>query len=399
MQPNAASLLSALNAALDAELAGAVDLRHRLHRDPCLSGNEAPAAQTLAARLDTPVRTVAGTGFIARLGPATGPAVGIRAELDALPLHETTGIEWAAVNGAMHACGHDVHQAALVAFMRAARAVRLPAPVVAIAQPREEGHPSGARDIVAEGVLESAGIGAVLAVHVHHALPAGAVSVVGGAINAAHDEFKITVHGRGGHGAYPHLAIDPVPIVARITLALYDLVRSSVSPVEPATLTVGQLSAGTAANVIPDTAVLRGTLRTMTTADRDRMHQGVRETAEHMARAFGARAAVTIDRGEPVLENDDELARYAGHWLEQAGLPLADPLRSCGSDDFSFFSERVPGLMAFVGVDSVGDGTGPPPALHSSSFLPTDAAVGHAARALAAMYVGAALKLGVAAES
>ncbi|MFD1211324.1 M20 family metallopeptidase [Arthrobacter sp. GCM10027362] len=396
---SAAALLEALNTALEAQLAAAVDLRHRLHRNPCVSGQEEAAAALLAAELGMAVQPVAGTGFIARTGPGDCPVVGIRAELDALPVHETTGVPWAAVNGAMHACGHDVHQAALVAFTRAAAGLRLPAAVAAIAQPREEGPPSGASDIVDEGVLESAGIEAVLAVHVHPGLPAGAVSIGSGAVNAAYDEFEITVHGRGGHSAYPHTAIDPVPIAARITLALYDLVRSSVSPVEPAVLGVGQLAAGSAANVIPDSAVLRGTVRTMTGAAQDRMHKGLREAARHIARASGARATVSITRGEPVLVNDDALARHAAYWLERAGLPLAEPLRSCGSDDFSFFTQRIPGLMAFLGVDSSAAADGSPPTLHSSSFLPADAAVEHAARAMAAMYVGAVRKLGLVGEA
>lgn len=397
---SAQELFEALNKALDGELDAAVALRHSLHQYPCLSGKEAPAAATLATALGLPVRSIAGTGFMARTGPDFGPAVGIRAELDALPLYEDTGVEWAAENGVMHACGHDVHQAAMVAFVRAAGRVRLPAAVVAIAQPREEGHPSGARDIVDEGGLKAAGIGAMLAVHVHHALPAGFVSILGGSVNAAYDEFTITVHGRGGHGAYPHLAVDPVPIAARITLALYDLVRSSVNPVEAATLTVGLLSAGTARNVIPDMAVLAGTLRSMTAEDQERMHRGLREVAEHQAMAFGARAAVSIDRGDPVLVNDDEMARLGARWVQRAGLPLGEPLRSCGSDDFAFFTQKVPGVMAFLGVDGHESVVAPehPRALHSSSFLPADSAVEQTARALAGMYVGAALRLGVVSE-
>ncbi|EMY34625.1 aminoacylase [Arthrobacter crystallopoietes BAB-32] len=399
--PSAHTLFEALNTALDGELDAAVALRHSLHQYPCLSGKEGPAASTLASALGLPVHKVAGTGFLARTGPDDVPAIGIRAELDALPMYESTGVEWAAENGVMHACGHDVHQAAMVAFMRAAGRIRLPAAVVAIAQPREECHPSGARDIVDEGGLEAAGIGAVLAVHVHHSLPAGSVSIVSGAVNAAYDEFTVTVHGHGGHGAYPHLAVDPVPIAARITLALYDLVRNSVSPVEAATLTVGLLSAGSAANVIPDTAVLRGTLRSMTAADQDRLHKGLREIAEHLAMAFGARAVVGIDRGDPVLENDAGIALHSAEWVERAGLPLAEPLRSCGSDDFAFFTQRVPGLMAFLGVDGH-EATSPadhPRALHSSSFLPADSAVEHTARALAGMYVGTAVRLGLADDS
>lgn len=384
-------LHTALLSALDAELADAVELRHRLHRNPCLSGKEEDAAAALAAALEMPVHTVAGTGFVGRLGPETGPAVGLRTELDALAIKETTGVPWASANGAMHACGHDVHQAALVAVVRAASTLQLPVGIVAMAQPREETYPSGASDMVDQGVLATWGIEAVLAVHVHPGVQAGAISTGSGAINAGADEFEVTIHGRGGHAAYPHAAIDPVPVAARTALALYELLRSQVSPTEPATLSVGELSAGSTANVIADTAVLRGTVRTMNPADQERMHQGLRRVAEHTAAACGARAKVRITRGEPVLVNDAALAGSVEQWLARCGLRIVEPLRSCGADDFSFFSQRVPGVMAFLGVDCPVDGR--QPGLHSGSFLPPDTAVGQTARALAAMYVGAAEQL------
>ncbi|NKX52291.1 amidohydrolase, partial [Arthrobacter deserti] len=215
-----------------------------------------------------------------------------------------------------------------------------PLALAAIGQPREETHPSGAADIVSAGMLEAAGIAAVLAVHVHPDLPAGAVSIGSGAVYASNDIFEITVHGRGGHGAYPHSAIDPVPVAARITLALYDLVRSHASPVEAAALGAGQIAAGSAANIIPDTAGLRGTVRAMSAASRKRLHDGLRQTADHLARAAGARATVAIIRGEPALVNDPGLVRHSSRWLARAGLQLARPLRTCGSDDFSFYTEQ-----------------------------------------------------------
>lgn len=390
----AQGLLDALLTELDKELAGAVELRHRLHRNPCLSGDEAIAAKMLAVELDLDVdlQPVAQTGFVTRIGPQNGPGIGIRTELDALPIRETTGVAWASNNLAMHACGHDVHQAAFVALMRAASRVELPVAIVPIAQPREETYPSGAQDAVTEGILEEYGVEAILAVHVHPGIPAGSISTGSGAINAAADEFEVTIHGRGGHGAYPHTTIDPVPVAARTALALYDLLRLNISPVNTATLTVGELHVGSAPNVIAESAVLRGTVRTMNASDRERMHAGIRTTAAHTAIASGAEASVKITRGEPVLENDPDLTLCADVWLRAAGLAIVEPLRSCGADDFSFFTERVPGLMAFLGVDCTVDGR--QPSLHSADFLPPDSAVGETAKALVAMYVGAAQKLG-----
>jgi amidohydrolase len=388
----ARTLFDALLAELDKELPSAVDLRHRLHRNPCLSGDESVAAKMLASELDVDVQPVAQTGFVTRIGPSAGPGIAIRAELDALPIREATGVSWASNSPAMHACGHDVHQAALVALTRAASRVDLPVALVPIAQPREEINPSGAQDAVREGILEEFGVEAILAVHVHPGIPAGSITTGSGAINAADDEFEVVISGRGGHGAYPHAAIDPVPVAARTALALYDLLRLNISPVNTATLTIGELHVGSAPNVIAESAVLRGTLRTMDRSDRERMLAGIKTMTSHIAEASGAEGTATITQGVPVLENDAKLAAHADTWLRAAGLSIVEPLRSCGADDFSFFTEQVPGLMAFLGVDCIVGGH--QPSLHSADFLPPDSAVGATARALAAMYVGAAESLG-----
>ena len=386
-----AELFAELNAALDLELGGAVELRHRLHAAPCLSGAEQPAADQLAEFIGRPVQPVASTGFYLRTGPEEGPSVAVRTELDGLPLAEENDVSFASANGAMHACGHDVHQAAFAAFVRAAAAVELPFALTAIAQPREETYPSGALDIINDGLLAREQVASVLAVHVHPGIPEGSVATGSGAINAAADEFEIVVRGRGGHGAYPHSSVDPVPVAARICLAAYDLIRSTVSPVSPAALTVGELKTGTASNVIPDQALIRGTLRTMDKHEQSLLHTALRRCAEHTAQAAGATAEVSITVGEPVLRNDAVLSSRAERWLAQQGLGSAEPLRSCGADDFSFFTEAVPGVMAFLGVRS--PSPAPQSPLHSATFLPPDTAVGECARTLVALYVGAVEEL------
>ena len=387
----AAELFAQLNEALDRELPAAVKLRHELHAFPCLSGQEQPAADKLGAFLGLPTTTVASTGFYLRTGPADGPSIAVRTELDGLPLTEENKVPFASVNGAMHACGHDVHQAAFAAFVRAAAKVELPFALTAIAQPREETYPSGALDVIKDGVLAREDVASVLAVHVHPGIPEGAVATGSGAINAAADEFEIVVRGRGGHGAYPHSSVDPVPVAARICLSAYDLIRNTVSPVSPAALTVGELKTGTASNVIPDHALIRGTLRTMDKHEQLLLHAALRRCAEHTAQAFGATAEVSITVGEPVLRNDGALSARAEPWLGRQGLASAEPLRSCGADDFSFFTEAVPGVMAFLGVRS------PEPApqspLHSATFLPPDSAVEDCARTLIALYVAAVQEL------
>ena len=208
-----ARLAEALRAALARELDDAVRLRHDLHAHPELSGSEHRTAATVAAAIgaaDAP--PAGGTGRIIRIGPQSGPCVAIRAELDALPVAERTGVPWASRTGAMHACGHDVHLAALAAVARAARGVRLPAGLLAVLQPREEASPLGAPDIVASDAFAAQQPYAVVGAHLQHQLPPGTVAAAAGTVNAAADEFEIRVDGTGGHAGYPQLAADPVPV-------------------------------------------------------------------------------------------------------------------------------------------------------------------------------------------
>ncbi|MBE8146769.1 amidohydrolase [Brevibacterium casei] len=214
--------------AVEADLDHALDLRRRIHSSPNLGGQEQATAEVIEAELSPfmSLDTIAGTGRIGRIGPADGPAVGIRAELDALPGEEATGADFASTNGAMHACGHDVHMAALVAVIRAIPELGertgqgAPTALAAVFQPREESYPSGALDIVSEKGLEKASIARMIGVHNHPGVPLGQVAIGEGYINAAADEVHITVHGRGGHGAYPHNASDPVAAVANVALSV-----------------------------------------------------------------------------------------------------------------------------------------------------------------------------------
>ena len=365
--------------------------RESLHAAPELSGREGGTAAWIADRMPVPMEVVAGTGRIGRIGPTGGPAVALRAELDALPVLEATGAPFAATNGAMHACGHDVHQAALIAVAGAAAAlaqeIELPYAFVPFLQPREEAYPSGALDIVRSGALERHGVGAVIAAHVHPRIAVGSVATGKGPTNAAADEIAVIVRGRGGHGAYPHEAANPIPVLSQMVVGLGELLRRAVSPMRPAVFTVGRISAGEIANVIPGSGSFAGTLRTMDRADRARVHDAIRQYVEGIAAAHGVEAEVTITLGEPVLENDPELVDLVDARLASFGLTASEPMRSCGADDFSFFSEELPGVMAFVGVET--PGADPQPSLHSADFLPDADAVRRLALALVSGYVAA----------
>ena len=382
-----AELAAQLRAGVAAELGAAVALRHELHADAEPSGEEYRTAARVAAALGAPdAPAVAGTGRLIRIGRQDGPSVALRAELDALPIAEQTGVAWASRTGAMHACGHDVHLAALTAVGRAARAAEissgLPEPILAVLQPREEAIPSGARDIVASGALQAHLPSAIVAVHLQHQLPLGTVAATVGTVNAATDDIEISVEGIGGHAGYPQLAADPVVALCQTVLALQHAVSRRSDPTHAVVVSIGMLEAGQAANVIPSSAVARGTLRVLDEADRPGLHQTVREIVEHTCLAYGCRGSVTIDEGEPALVNDEALTIATWPWLREAGFSVDTSFRSCGADDFSYYTRGGRTLMLFLG-------TGGPLALHHPSFLPADDMVGQVASAMLAGYLGA----------
>jgi amidohydrolase len=383
----AGAVLAALLQAAGQEVPAAVALRRELHATPELGGHETRTASRVAAALGEPDAPAVTTGRLIRIGAASGPSVAIRAELDALPLTEQTPVAWASRNGASHSCGHDVHLAALTAAGRAVRRVGGPLPLVAVLQPREEGHPSGALDLVGSPQLEAQDIRAVIGVHVHPHVPCGQVSVGPGPVNAAYDEVTITVRGRGGHAAYPHVTRDPVLTAAHVIVALQHLISRRTDPMHPAVLTIGTVQGGTAANVVPEQVVLTGSLRTFEPADRASLRSAVSATAGATAEAYECTAQATFTPGEPVLDNDPSLAAAAAVRLAQAGFQVVDSLRSCGSDDFAYYCARYPALMMFAGVGQ--PGTPDAPGLHHPAFLPREEAVEDMARVMLAGYVAA----------
>lgn len=387
-----AEVAERLGRGLAAELGDAVQLRRALHASPELSGGEFQTGSLVAAALGAPdAPAVTGTGRLVRIGRTDGPCIALRAELDALPVTERTGVPWASVNGAMHACGHDVHLAALTAVGRAMAAADsaswLPVPALAVLQPREEAIPSGAQDLVTSGALRAHDPAAVVAVHLQHQLPLGTVAAATGTINAATNDIEITVQGTGGHAGYPQLAADPVVALCQSVVALQTAVSRRSDPTHAVVVTIGMLEAGQAPNVIPGTAVAKGTLRVLDEGDRPGLHRTIREIVEHTCLANGCEGTVCIYDGEPALVNDTELTTATWPWLRAAGFDVDTSFRSCGADDFSYFSGGGRTLMLFLG-------TGGPYALHHPSFLPSDEMVGQAARALLAGYLGALSLIG-----
>jgi amidohydrolase len=381
-QPGAGDLVTRWRAAVLELVPDAVALRHELHRSPSLGGHETPTAQTVADWIglgDGDV--VAGTGRLVRAPGGSGTSIALRAELDGLPVEEQTGVPWASTNGAMHACGHDVHLAGLAAVVRAASGLELPRPLVAMLQPREEGVDSGAKDIIDEGGLT--GIEAVVAAHVQPRVETGVIAVTPGPVNAAMDTFRVEVTGRGGHSGYPHTVDDSVLAMSAVVVALQQVPARRIDPTAGVACMVNQVRAGTADNVVPSRAVCSGTVRTMRPQDRVAAHRAIEEIATAVAAGHGCHAEVSFGIGEPVLANDVGLAVRTGELLTELGHAVDPTFRSFGSDDFAAYCEHVRGLMVFVGTGAERGG------LHDASYLPDDAYVATVADALIAGYCAA----------
>jgi hippurate hydrolase len=304
----------------------------------------------------------------------------LRADMDALPLQEDTGLPFASeVAGAMHACGHDTHVAMLLsaARMLAARRASLPGRVVFMFQPGEEGY-HGARVMIEEGLLDGPHKpDAAFGIHVGARHPAGVIATRGGAMLASGDTFQITVRGEGGHASAPHDCLDPIPVACEIVQAFQTLTTRRVNAFDPAVLTVAKIEAGTTRNIIPETASLLGTIRSVSEKTRTSMLEGITRVAEGVAAAHGATVEVNLIRGYPVTVNDDAFAaRVMRVGTELLGLERVQPMTTpiMGSEDFSYVLQRVTGAFAFLGTRPA---EGPAPPNHSNRMVVNESVLPH----------------------
>ena len=369
--------------ALEAELPAAFELRHRVHQDPRLSGSEQATAELVIQSMGLAGIPDVKGGRIFRIGSEKGPAIALRAELDALPIVEKSDVAWTSTNGAMHACGHDIHLAALSAVTRTIQGVGPILPLVGLLQPREEASPSGALDLLAESTFQDSNIRAVFGAHVQPRIPYGTFSAVPGVVNSSADDFVIVFSAAGGHAGYPHATGDPIVAAAATVVALQVVVARGIDPTHATVITVGAINGGTAPNVIPSSAQILGTVRASTESDRLLLHARLREAAESTASLYGCSADVQLIVGEPALINDESLTPVTAKWIrESALLEESEPLRSCGADDFAYYGAACPSVMTFVGM-----GTGSGPSLHHESFVPPDDSVALVAKVLLAGYL------------
>jgi amidohydrolase len=343
-----------------------VACRRALHKRPELGFEEHETAALVAKRLGElgiEVRTgVAKTGVVGLLRaakPSRQPVL-LRADMDGLPIDEVSGREYGSeVAGKMHACGHDGHMAMLLGAASVLTAVRerLDRDVVFCFQPGEEGF-GGAEAMIREGVLSDHDVGEVYGLHLWSLFPVGTVQLRPGPTMAGNDEFVASIVGKGGHGAMPHEARDPIVAAASAVVALQSVVARSIDPMQPAVVTVGSLQAGSAPNVIPEVATLRGTMRSFDDGVRQLLRRRVREVLEGTSAAAGCRLDYALHPGYPTVVNDaDAVARVRRHAALVAGdANVVEPAPMAAAEDFAYFLRERPGAFVFVGAGNAARG-------------------------------------------
>jgi amidohydrolase len=358
-----------------------VGLRRRIHQQPELAFEEHETATLVAAVLREcgldPREGLAGTGVVAEIvGERPGPSRALRADMDALPITEETGLPFASrVAGAMHACGHDAHTASLLATARILQTERhrLAGRVRVIFQPSEEKLPGGAPAMLRAGALAPAGDGPapkiILGQHVYPDLPAGVIGIRAGPFMASSDEIYLTVRGEGGHAAHPHrLAADAVLVQAHILTALQSVISRYCPPEVPSILSFGKVTAAGATNIIPEAVHLEGTFRSMDEGWRFRAHDLIRRIATDTAAAMGASCEVRIEVGYPALVNDPAVAgRVRSAAVAYAGEEfVADVPPWYASEDFAYYTNAMSGAFYLLGVRN--EKAGATHGLHTSRF-------------------------------
>ena len=334
-----------------------------LHRYPELSFEEKETAAfvtRILTREGIPFQDhIGGYGILARIEGKnpTSRIIGLRADMDALPIHEETGLSYQSCHeGVMHACGHDAHTACLLGCALLLNRLRqkLTGTVLLIFQPAEERHPGGARLMLQDGVFDSYRPELIIGQHVNAEVPCGSLAMGEGCIMASADEFHLVIRGKGGHGAMPYKLNDTVLAAAQTVVSLQQLVSRRHNPFIPAVITVGKFMAEGATNIIPDHVNLSGTLRCMDEKERKRLQQLIRETVQLTAQSYGCQCDIDMKDGYPSVVNDPTITQkariFAGElWGEEAILPIEKRMTA---EDFGFFSATVPSTFYRLGIKS-----------------------------------------------
>ncbi len=361
-----------------------VEIRRDIHAHPELAFEEVRTAGIVAAelaRLGIPHRTGVGkTGVLGTIeGGRPGPTLAIRADMDALPIHEQTGLPFAStIEGKMHACGHDIHTATLlgVAEVLKGLAPQLAGRVVLVFQPAEEAL-GGAAAMIADGAAE--GVDMALGFHNMPDMPVGRFGYCRGSTLAAADRFDLVVHGRSGHAAHPDDAIDPIVAAAAFVSQAQTVVSREIDPVQPAVVTIGMFHGGSAPNIIPESVELRGTVRTLHHEARDTAEAALRRLAAGLEAMHRVRCDLSYRRGVPPLVNSDRVLDPAiASVRAQFGDVVDEGKPSMGAEDFSEFAERVPAFQLRIGSGAPGRNDH----LHNAGYQPDERCIGLGVQAL-----------------
>ncbi|MBO9101325.1 MULTISPECIES: M20 metallopeptidase family protein [unclassified Rhizobium] len=363
-----------------------IEIRRDIHAHPEIGFDTFRTAQLVADELRAlgldPKTGVGRTGVVATItGGRPGPCVILRADMDALPIAEQTGLAFAStIPGAMHACGHDIHTAALLGAASALSRIssELAGSIRLIFQPAEETQESGAAAMIADGAADGADL--AVAFHNRPETPAGKIVLNRGASTASSDEFKVIVHGKSGHAARPHAAIDPIVAAAHMITQLQTLISREMDPSTSAVLTIGHIQGGATQNIIPDSCMFEGTVRCRSPESRDLAEASFSRICQGAAAALNVSVDIDYVRGAPPLMNDDRLVDRATEALGmQFGvLPLVEQGSSFGAEDFSYFSERLPSIQIFIGSGQPGRDD----RVHNSDYQPDESCIKQSAIAL-----------------
>ncbi|CAK8053952.1 amidohydrolase [Eupransor demetentiae] len=358
------------------QLQDATAIRHYLHQHPELSNQEFKTTAFLKARLEdlgyriiTPASLK--TGVVAEIGPENAPVIVLRADIDALPIKEQTGLNYASENeGVMHACGHDFHMTSLLlaAERLVEKADNLTARVRLLFQPAEEIN-RGAKQVIASGILSD--VSYIAGFHNEPSLNAGQMAVKAGARNAAVDRFSVRLKGKGGHAARPHENNDPIVAATTLISALQTIISRNTNPFHPAVLSVTHIEAGSTWNVIPDEAWFEGTIRTFTDEDREGIKKRFYQTVQGQADAFDLEAEIDWEEGPAVLNNRADLAQLLAAKIQDK-VELIDLPATTGGEDFALYTQTIPAIFAEIG-------SGGNSSLHHSDLILDDAGLETAA--------------------
>ncbi len=360
-----------------------IQWRRHIHANPELSRTEFATTEFISTWLTkaglTPQKMPGGTGLICDIGPVDAPRIGLRADMDALPLQEFTGLGFAStVPGVSHACGHDAHTAILLGTALALAEIDLPVGVRFVFQPAEEVMPGGAIDMVAAGAME--GVDRIFALHCDPRLEVGRVGIRVGAITSAADTVELVLDSPGGHTSRPHLTSDLVYAIGTVITGLPGLLSRRIDPRTSTVMVWGAVSAGKAPNAIPQTGMLTGTVRTGDHATWSLLEPMVNEIVDGLLAPTGVRYQLNYRRGVPPVVNDEHSTRMFEDAIRALGPDaLADTPQSGGGEDFSWYLEEVPGAMARLGVWS---GEGEQLDLHQATFDLDERALAVGVRAL-----------------